>query len=92
VNVPVLLLLQHHTADHVRGRVVAATESCEQVAFLIGMGIAAIGISTVHPQQAYAITGGAAVLGTLFAVRAVSSVHDGAVGQRPELAPEVERA
>lgn len=96
VNVPVLLLLQHHTNDRVRGRVVAAIESCEQVTFLLGMGVAAVGISVVHPQQAYAITGGALLLGTLFAVRAASltsgSVGDGAVGERSELAPEVERA
>ena len=78
VFVPLLLLVQHHTSDDVRGRVVAATESCEQVAFLIGMGIAASVITSIRPQHAYALAGVALVAATLWAARAAASVRRGA--------------
>jgi ENTS family enterobactin (siderophore) exporter len=73
VFVPVLSLIQHHTEDRARGRVIAAAESCEQVAFLIGMGVAAPAISIFRPQHVYALTGGALVLATLFAIRAAAT-------------------
>jgi predicted small integral membrane protein len=74
VFVPLLLLVQHHTDDAVRGRVVAATESCEQVAFLLGMGLSAPLISAMRPQHAYALVGVALMAATVFAAQAAASV------------------
>lgn len=56
-----------------RGRVIAATESCEQVAFLVGMGLAAVLISHVQPQHAYAVAGVGLLAATIFAARAASA-------------------
>jgi MFS family permease len=57
VFIPWLLLLQHHSADHVRGRVVAATEAFDQIAFLVGMGVVVPVISLANPHDAYAVAG-----------------------------------
>jgi MFS family permease len=57
VFVPWLLLLQHHTDDAVRGRAVAAAEAFDQIAFLVGMGVAVPAVSAVGPQRAYGIPG-----------------------------------
>jgi MFS family permease len=76
VFVPLLLLVQHHTTDAVRGRVVAATESCEQVAFLLGMAAAALAISLVDAQRAYALAGAALLVAALCAARAASTSRD----------------
>jgi MFS family permease len=69
--VPWLLLIQHHTADAARGRVVAATEACDQIAFLIGVGVASPVVAMTGPQHAYGLAGlllAAAVLCALAAV------------------------
>jgi MFS family permease len=57
VFVPWLLLVQHHTADAVRGRVIAAAEAFDQVTFLAGMGLAVPAVALVGPQWAYGIPG-----------------------------------
>src|SRR5204863_91699 len=53
VFIPLLLLIQHHTADAVRGRVIAATEAFDQVSFMAGMGLAVPAVALVGPQRAY---------------------------------------
>ena len=73
VFVPILLLVQHNTTDRVRGRVVAATESSEQVAFLIGMGTAAAVLGHVQPQHAYALAGLALLCATVLSAQAVAA-------------------
>jgi MFS family permease len=57
VFIPWLLLVQHHTGDAIRGRVVAAAEAFEQLAFLAGMGAIVPVIASVGPHRAYAIPG-----------------------------------
>jgi MFS family permease len=57
VFIPWLLLLQHHSPDYVRGRVVAATDAFDQVTFLVGMGLAVPAIALVNPHEAYALAG-----------------------------------
>ena len=57
VFIPWLLLIQHHSGDAIRGRVVAAAEGFDQVAFLAGMGIAVPVISYANPHHAYALAG-----------------------------------
>ncbi|HEX6392626.1 MAG TPA: MFS transporter [Acidimicrobiales bacterium] len=57
VFIPWLLLLQRHSSEAIRGRVVAAAEGFDQVAFLIGMVIAVPIISWANPHHAYAIAG-----------------------------------
>jgi hypothetical protein len=57
VFIPWLLLLQHHSPDHVRGRVVAATDAFDKVAFLAGMGLAVPAVSLADPHAAYALAG-----------------------------------
>ena len=74
VFVPWLLLVQHHTADAVRGRAVAAVEAFDQVAFLAGMGLAVPAIAVAGPHHAYAITGVLLVFASLSAVVATRSV------------------
>jgi MFS family permease len=76
VFIPWLLLLQHHSPDQVRGRVVAATEAFDQVAFLLGMGLVVPVISVADPHSAYAVAGLLLVAAT--AICALSSaVPDG---------------
>ena len=75
VFVPFVLLVQHHTDDAVRGRVVAATESCEQVAFLVGMGCAAPAILILGPKHAYALAGAALLAATALAAQAAVADH-----------------
>jgi MFS family permease len=57
VFIPWLLLIQHHSTDSFRGRVVAAAETFDQVAFLAGMGAAVPVISYANPHHAYALAG-----------------------------------
>ncbi len=57
VFIPWLLLLQHHSPDHVRGRVVAAADAFDQIAFLAGMGLAVPAIALANPHRAYALAG-----------------------------------
>jgi hypothetical protein len=57
VFIPWLLLLQHHSPDRVRGRVVAAADAFDQVAFLVGMGLAVPAVSLANPHNAYALAG-----------------------------------
>jgi MFS family permease len=57
VFIPWLLLIQHHSTDAIRGRVVAAAEAFDQIAFLVGMGAAVPVISITGPHQAYALAG-----------------------------------
>ena len=73
VFVPWLLLVQHHTADAVRGRAVAATEAFDQVAFLAGMGLAVPAVAVVGPHHAYAVTGILLAMASVAAVIATRS-------------------
>jgi MFS family permease len=57
VFIPWLLLIQHHAPDAIRGRVVAAAEAFDQMAFLAGMGVAVPAIALTNPHQAYAVCG-----------------------------------
>ena len=57
VFVPWVLLIQHHSADAVRGRVVAAAEAFDQIALLAGMVCVVPIISWANPHHAYAIAG-----------------------------------
>jgi MFS family permease len=86
VFIPWLLLLQHHSPDHVRGRVVAAADAFDQIAFLIGMGLAVPAIWLADPHRAYALAGLLLVAATAMTVLA-SAVPDAAdaheVPQRP---------
>jgi hypothetical protein len=75
VFIPWLLLLQHRAADTVRGRVVAAAEALDQVAFLCGMGAAAVAVSLVSPQRAYGVAGLLLLAATAAAARAAARVH-----------------
>jgi MFS family permease len=73
VFIPWLLLVQHHTDDAVRGRVIAASEAFEQIAFLAGMGAVVPVIALVGAHRAYAIPGvllAVAALAALAAIRA----------------------
>jgi predicted MFS family arabinose efflux permease len=71
VFIPWLVLIQHHSADIVRGRVVAAAEAFDQIAFMAGMGVAVPLISVANPHRAYALTGLLLTAATL--ITAVSS-------------------
>lgn len=70
VFIPWLVVIQRHTPDAVRGRVIGATDAFQQIAFLIGMGIAVPIIAIVGPHRAYATAGVALAIATLFAQRA----------------------
>ena len=72
VVLPWLLLVQHHTDDAVRGRVIAASEAFEQVAFLAGMGASVPVIAGLGAHRAYAIPG---VLLALAASAALAGVR-----------------
>jgi MFS family permease len=74
VFVPWLLLIQHHTADAQRGRVVAAAEAFDQVSFILGMGVAVPVISLTDPHHAYALAG--VLLTAAAVITAVCSVND----------------
>jgi MFS family permease len=74
VFVPWLLLIQHHTADAQRGRVVAAAEAFDQITFVIGMGIAVPVISLSDPHRAYALAG--VLLTAAAVVTGLCSVND----------------
>ena len=80
VFVPWLLIVQDGTADRVRGRVIAAAEACDQVAFLIGMGLAAIAVSSLGPQRAYGVAGALLLAATSGAVLAVTGARRSATG------------
>jgi MFS family permease len=71
VFIPWLLLIQHHSSDAVRGRVVAAAEAFDQISFLAGMVAAVAVISITNPHHAYALTGLLLAAATL--ITAVSS-------------------
>lgn len=55
--VPWLVVIQHHIADRLRGRVVAASEAFNQLVFLAGMGLAVPAISLGGAHRAYALAG-----------------------------------
>jgi hypothetical protein len=78
VFIPWLLLIQHHSTDAVRGRVVAAAEAFDQISFLAGMGVAVPIISMTNPQQAYALAG--LLLTAATVITAVSSPRRPVVG------------
>jgi MFS family permease len=75
VFVPWMLIIQDRIADNVRGRVFAAIEACDQVAFLIGMGLAAIAVSSVGPQRAYGLAGVLLLIATATAALAVATAN-----------------
>jgi hypothetical protein len=75
VFVPWMLIIQDRVADNVRGRVFAAIEACDQVAFLIGMGLAAIAVSSVGPQRAYGLAGVLLLTATAAAALAVATAN-----------------
>jgi MFS family permease len=77
VFIPWLLLIQHHSTDAVRGRVVAAAEAFDQIFFLAGMGAAVPVISMTNPHHAYALAGILLTAATL--ITAVSSPRRPAV-------------
>jgi hypothetical protein len=77
VFVPWLLVIQANTVDSIRGRVIAATEACDQVAFLIGMGLSAGAVSAVGPQRAYGLAG------LLLLAAAAAAAAAVAAGKRP---------
>jgi len=87
VFVPWLLLVQHHVADAVRGRVVAATEAFDQVTFLLGMALAIPALSWVGPQRSYGLTAALLAIATAAALRA--TVASTATGDAAELASPV---
>jgi ENTS family enterobactin (siderophore) exporter len=57
VFVPWLILIQHHSPDAVRGRVVAAADAFDQICFLAGMGASVPFISATNPHVAYGLAG-----------------------------------
>ncbi|HEV2368943.1 MAG TPA: hypothetical protein VGR90_03660 [Acidimicrobiales bacterium] len=67
--VPWLVLIQHHFADQVRGRAVAASETLNQVLFLAGMGAAVPAIALVNAHRAYAVAGILLALATVVGLR-----------------------
>jgi MFS family permease len=67
VFVPWLVLIQHHTTDLLRGRVVAAAETFDQTAFVCGMGAAVPAIALLNPHHAYLVTGVLLVAATVMA-------------------------
>jgi MFS family permease len=71
VFIPWLLLIQHYSSDALRGRVVAAAEGFDQIAFLVGMGAAVPVITYANPHHAYALAG--LMLGIATAITAVFS-------------------
>ena len=73
--VPWLVIVQHRIVDALRGRVVAASETLNQVMFLVGMGLAAPAVALVGPHRAYGLTGIVLGLGTLCASTAVWRGH-----------------
>jgi MFS family permease len=77
VFIPWLLLIQHHSTDAVRGRVVAAAEAFDQISFLAGMGTAVPVITMTNPHHAYALAGLLLTAATL--ITAVSSPRRPAV-------------
>jgi MFS family permease len=83
VFIPWLLLIQHHSPDMIRGRVVAAAETFDQIAFVAGMGCAVPAISLTNPQQAYALAG--ILLSAATAITAMAST----TRPRGEAAPGV---
>jgi MFS family permease len=76
VFVPWLLLVQHHTADAVRGRAVAAVEAFDQIAFLAGMGLAVPAIAVAGPHHAYAVTGILLAFASIAAALATRAVDE----------------
>jgi MFS family permease len=79
VFIPWLLLVQHHTSDVVRGRVIAATEAFDQVAFLLGMGLAVPAVALVGAQHAYGIAGILLGIAAVAGLLALSQVHEESV-------------
>lgn len=57
VFVPWLLMVQHHSEDAVRGRVIAATETFDQIMFLTGMGLAVPTLGWLGPHHGYGLAG-----------------------------------
>jgi MFS family permease len=84
VFIPWLLLIQHHSTDAVRGRVVAAAEAFDQISFLAGMGAAVPVISMTNAHHAYALAGFLLTAATL--ITAISSPRRPAVTPAPALA------
>jgi MFS family permease len=83
VFIPWLLLIQHHSTDAIRGRVVAAAEAFDQISFLAGMGAAVPVISITDPHHAYALAG--LLLTAATVITAVSSPRRPAVQLPPTL-------
>ena len=71
VFIPWLLLVQHHTSDALRGRVIAAAEAFDQIAFLCGMAVAVPTIELVGPQRAYGLAGLLLAVAALAAAKAM---------------------
>jgi MFS family permease len=71
VFIPWLLVVPHHTADAIRGRVIAATDAFNQAAFLCGMGVGVPFIALVGAHHAYGLTGVLLAVSALLASRAV---------------------
>lgn len=63
--VPWLVIVQERIADALRGRVIAASESLNQMLFLVGMGVAAPALTLVGPHHAYGLTGIILAIGAL---------------------------
>ena len=60
---PWFSLVQRATDDRVRGRVFAAAETCEQVAFVLGMLAGALVVDAVGARMAYLVPGALLALG-----------------------------
>ena len=75
VFIPWLLLIQHMSPDWMRGRVVAAAEVFEQVAFIAGMGAAVPAISVLNAHHAYGLTGLLLLLATAIAAATGAGVN-----------------
>jgi predicted MFS family arabinose efflux permease len=81
VFIPWLLVVQHHTADSVRGRVIAASDAFDQVALLCGMGLGVPVIALLGAHHAYGLTGLLLAAAALLARRAIPRAASAAQGQ-----------
>jgi MFS family permease len=81
VFIPWLLLLQHHSPDPIRGRVVAAADAFDQIAFLAGMGLAVPAIWLADPHRAYALAGLLLVAATAMTAVASAVPYDPGAGE-----------
>jgi MFS family permease len=60
-------LVQRHSEDRVRSRVFAAAETCEQIAFVIGMVAGGFIVSAIGPRPTYLVPGGLLAAGSVVA-------------------------